>query len=207
MTAGSTPSSAAERLIWRGIGGALALLVQVAAVLLFALLLLLPQIREAAPVLPAPAVARPQRIAPAAPPAPSAPPPAAPSLAPPSGLAGFGRALFGCAPEDYANLSPDERARCAKPAEGLALQRNPDLMGTPSHVKDEAHWQAELARKNSPLMLCPSLSPGCLAVMILSGRIADPRTWPYYETRRYGKEDFYKIQQAYDQWHKDHPVK
>ncbi len=71
-----------------------------------------------------------------------APPSAAPSLAPPSGLAGFGRSLFGCAPERYANLTPDERALCPKPSEGLAKNDDRDLVTPPrSHTKLEAMWQ------------------------------------------------------------------
>jgi hypothetical protein len=134
------PSSARDRLSQRGISGALALLVQVAAVFLFVTerpitpsrlpresVLLLPQLPKIAPPLPAPNFSGPQMITPIAPVIP--PTAAAQSLASPSGIASFGRALFGCAPESYASLSPDERAHCPKPAEGLALQRDPDLMG------------------------------------------------------------------------------
>jgi len=70
-------------------------------------------------------------------------------LAPPSGIAGFGRSLFGCAPERYADLSPDERAHCPKPGEGLAVNQPPDLLNPPkSHAKDEALWLEELAEKH-----------------------------------------------------------
>jgi hypothetical protein len=131
---------------------------------------------------------------------------APPVLAPPSGILGFGRSLFGCAPEHYADLPPDEKARCPKPGEGLAIQEKPNLMGTPSHVKDEAHWAAQLARKKSPVEICPGLSILCLAGMIASGDITDPQSWPIYETKQYPPEDFYKIEQAYDAWHKDHPI-
>ena len=131
---------------------------------------------------------------------------APPVLAPPSGIAGFGRALFGCAPEHYADLPPDEKAHCPKPGEGLAIQEKPNLMGTPSHVKDEAHWAAQLARKKSPVEICPGLSILCLAGMIASGDITDPQSWPIYETKQYPPEDFYKIEKAYQAWDKDHPV-
>jgi hypothetical protein len=73
--------------------------------------------------------------------------PIAPALAPlvpPSGIAGFGRSLFGCAPEHYADLPPDERAHCPKPGEGMVVNQPPDLLNPPkSHSKDEAYWQEE----------------------------------------------------------------
>jgi hypothetical protein len=120
--------------------------------------------------------------------------------------------LFGCAPETYASLPPDERARCPKPAEGLALQRDPDLMGTRSHVKDEAHWRQEWARVHSPgLLPCGGLLDlMCVLGKIMDGSLddyGDPSKWPVYEVKQLPPEDFYKIKQAYDQWHKDHPVK
>jgi hypothetical protein len=71
-----------------------------------------------------------------------APPAPTSSLAPPSGLAGFGRSLFGCTPEHYADLTPDERAHCPKPGEGLAKNEDRDLDSVPrSHAKLEAMWQ------------------------------------------------------------------
>ena len=78
-----------------------------------------------------------------------APPvPAPPLLAPPSGIAGFGRSLFGCAPERYADLPPDEKAHCPKPGEGLAINQPPDLLNPPkSHSKDEALWLEEQAER------------------------------------------------------------
>jgi hypothetical protein len=73
--------------------------------------------------------------------------PVAPALAPlvpPSGIAGFGRSLFGCAPEHYADLPPDERAHCPKPGEGMAVNQPPDLLNPPkSRSKDEALWLEE----------------------------------------------------------------
>ena len=69
-----------------------------------------------------------------------------PQLAPPSGIAGFGRSLFGCAPERYADLPPDEKAHCPKPGEGMAVNQPPDLLNPPkSHAKDEALWLEEQA--------------------------------------------------------------
>lgn len=72
-----------------------------------------------------------------------------PNIAPPSGIAGFGRSLFGCAPEKYADLPPDEKARCPKPGEGLAVNQPPDLLKPfKSHSKDEALWLEEQREAN-----------------------------------------------------------
>ncbi len=59
--------------------------------------------------------------------------------APPSSLEAFGCSLFGCAPENYARLSTEDRARCPPPGEGLAKRDDRDLLTPPrSRVKDEA---------------------------------------------------------------------
>jgi hypothetical protein len=80
---------------------------------------------------------------------PTVPSVAPPVLSPPSGIAGFGRSLFGCAPEHYADLPPDERAHCPKPGEGLAVNQPPDLLNPPkSRAKDEALWLEEQAEAN-----------------------------------------------------------
>ncbi|HEX4271814.1 MAG TPA: hypothetical protein VHZ32_10525 [Rhizomicrobium sp.] len=69
---------------------------------------------------------------------------ASPSLAPPSGLATFGQALFGCAPEHYADLTPDQRAHCPKPGDGMTRNSDADLAHEPrSHAKYEARWQEQ----------------------------------------------------------------
>ena len=163
-TASLQPSSARDRLKRDHlVGGALALLVQAIFLLLVLLspshhtrrarlppesILLIPPLavpapttidargprkrRTAAPVLnsvPPPIVA---------PPAPSTP------LAPPSGLAGFGRSLFGCTPEHYADLTSDERAHCPKPGEGLAKNDDRDLVTPPRRrAKLQAMWQEQ----------------------------------------------------------------
>jgi hypothetical protein len=90
--------------------------------------------------------AAPRRVTPA--PIPVLPNIAQSPLAPPSGIAGFGHSLFGCAPEKYADLPPDEKAHCPKPGEGMAINQPPDLLTPPkSHAKDEALWLEEQAEK------------------------------------------------------------
>jgi hypothetical protein len=90
------------------------------------------------------------------PPPPYSPPVMIAPLAPPSGIAGFGRSLFGCAPERYANLTPDERAHCPKPGEGMAVNQPPDLLNPPkSHAKDEALWQEQYAEDHYVPPICP----------------------------------------------------
>jgi hypothetical protein len=40
-----------------------------------------------------------------------------------------------------------------------------------------------------------------------NGTLTDPASWPTYEVKQLQPEDFYKIQQAYDDWHKAHGTK
>jgi hypothetical protein len=81
---------------------------------------------------------------------------APPVLAPPSGIAGFGRSLFGCAPEHYADLPPDEKTHCPKPGEGMAVNHPPDLLNPPkSRAKDEALWQEQWAEDHWVPPVCP----------------------------------------------------
>ncbi len=100
-----------------------------------------------------------------------------PQLAPPSGIAGFGRALFGCAPEHYADLPPDEKARCPKPGEGLAVNQPPDLLNPPkSHAKDEALWQEQWAEDHWVPPVCPPAEAfGAVVGCVLEQSIAENR--------------------------------
>jgi hypothetical protein len=230
MTASSRPSSAAERLSRCTAGALLAVAVQalfVAALLLWAVPPL-SRVREQKEIF--------FRLVPAAPPAPPvriigaptapvrkpvasapAPSPAATSLAAsPSGIAGFGQSLFGCAPENYASLTPDQRAHCAKPAEGLALQHEPDLMGGPSHVKDNARWANAMAHKQT-LRMMPGgmLFPLAALGAVLDGSIAephsafrDPEQWPNErDPSQFMPHNLDEQERGYDAWRKDHPVK
>jgi len=163
MTTANSPLSAARDGLNRDhvVGGALALLVQALFVLLVLLspshhtrlaslppeaILLIPPLAVPAPTTidaRGPRRRRTPALIPVPPPL-IAPPSAAPSLAPPSGLAGFGRSLFGCAPERYAELTPDERAHCPKPGEGLAKNDDRDLVTPPrSRAKLQAMWQEQ----------------------------------------------------------------
>jgi hypothetical protein len=101
----------------------------------------------------------------------------APSMpAPPSGIAGFGRSLFGCAPEHYADLPPEERAHCPKPGEGLAINQPPDLLNPPkSRAKDEALWLEQQAEDHWVPAACPPGDPGAVAHCLLQQSIAENR--------------------------------
>lgn len=134
------------------------------------------------------------------------------------GIATFGQALNGCAPEKYSSLPPDQQARCPRPGEGMAIQEAPNLMGSPSHVKDEAHWANTFAHERSPLLL-PGASQNGFGISVgidsdgkgtglaAQGAFNSPENFPLYDIKQYGRGDFYKIEQAYDAWNKEHPDK
>jgi hypothetical protein len=65
---------------------------------------------------------------------------APPVLAPPSGIAGFGRSLFGCAPEHYADLPPDERAHCPKRAKAWRSTSRPTCSSLPNRIPKTKHF-------------------------------------------------------------------
>jgi hypothetical protein len=87
--------------------------------------------------------------------------PAPPAILP--GLKNFGQALNGCAPESYASLPPDQKARCPRPGAGVAIQELPNLMGSPSPAKDEALWQEQWDEAHWMPGLC---DPGEEAVVL-----------------------------------------
>jgi hypothetical protein len=100
--------------------------------------------QEAAP----PAIVSPRnRIIPIVPPPIGAAP--MPNLSGPlSGpLSDLGQSLFGCALENLANLSREQRAHCAT---GLARPDDSVMAEPPSHVKDPARRAAEMRTKNTP---------------------------------------------------------
>jgi hypothetical protein len=95
---------------------------------------------------------------------------------PPSGLAGFGRSLFGCAPEYYATLSPEERAHCPKPGEGLAKNDDRDLNEPPrSHAKYEAMWQEQWIEDHWTPAPCLPTGEKSVARCLMDQAIAENR--------------------------------
>ncbi len=82
-------------------------------------------------------------------PAPVMPPAISTAPAAPD-VTGLGTRLFGCAPEQLARLTPEERARCAT---GLKAPDRSVVTIPKSHVQDPARRAAELKAKNSPLRI------------------------------------------------------
>ncbi|MEY4706590.1 MAG: hypothetical protein RJB58_313 [Pseudomonadota bacterium] len=141
-----------------------AILVQIGLVLLFAhsfapgkpqqvaremMLILRPILRPTTPP-PSPPARMPRMIVPQA----SAMPPILNDkvigIAPasPSALEGIGRALFGCAPQRYGQLTREEQLRCPPPGEGLARLPDADLLTPPrSHSRDAARWAEDRAAR------------------------------------------------------------
>jgi hypothetical protein len=67
---------------------------------------------------------------------------------------GFGQALVGCAPENFANLDVAQRSRCRK--FGALPSYDPGAVDYADHsdkVPGAKQWERELARKNAPLLL------------------------------------------------------
>jgi hypothetical protein len=106
----------------------------------------------------------------------TAPLPGPVQLAPPSGIAGFGRSLFGCAPEHYADLPPDERAHCSKPGDGMAKNDDKDLLAEPrSHAKYEAMWQEQWTEDHWLPAPCPPTGEKTVAQCLIEQAIAERR--------------------------------
>jgi hypothetical protein len=111
------------------------------------LILRLPRLIHSTPA-PAPSQTAPRTQMQTMPLAPSPLPQTGPPIVPVPpdvlpGLKNFGQTLNGCAPESYANLPPDQKARCPRPGAGVAIQELPNLMGSPNPAKDEALWQEQ----------------------------------------------------------------
>lgn len=222
-----------ERLSQRTTGAVLAMTVQalfVTALLWWAvppLSRIRPQreiIFHLMPTPPAPPVRIIGATAPARKPRPSIPFTVAPSnvapssvspSAPPSGIAGFGQSLFGCAPENFANRTPDARAHCAKPGEGMALNQPDGLMHGRTHVKDNARWANAMAHKQT----LPMLPGGMLFPLVAleaavdgsitepSGAFRDPEQWPAErDPQQFMPRSLDEQDHIYDAWRKDHPA-
>jgi hypothetical protein len=68
---------------------------------------------------------------------------------------GLNRSLFGCSPQEMANLSPQERARCAN---AMSPDDSVDYRDGTSRSRSAALWERGRQRKNAPLLL-PCMSP------------------------------------------------
>lgn len=78
-----------------------------------------------------------------------------PPVAPPD-VSGLGQALFGCAPENLTNLTPEQRAHCTG---NLPHFDDHALLQPKSHVEDPARRAAEMRARNTPGRIpCASLS-------------------------------------------------
>ena len=151
------PRKIADRLF----GSALALLLQAGFLLLLfqsvhlltprqhgarELTLFLPRLitRRSEPVAPrsaiSPAIAvpRPKKPFPLAP----------PTTAPQAGLRGFGQSLFGCKPENYPNLSPEQRKACPRPGERVQRSEENEVLNPKERSKDAALWQEGIDERN-----------------------------------------------------------
>jgi hypothetical protein len=65
------------------------------------------------------------------------------------------RSLFGCSPQEMANLSREERARCAN---AIPPDDSVDFRDGTSRSQSAALWERGRERKNAPLLL-PCMSP------------------------------------------------
>jgi hypothetical protein len=104
-------------------------------------------------------------------------------------LPGLGRSLFGCRPENFANLSPEEQAACASASNGPKPNGAPDFRDHSDRVAGAALWARQKARKNGPLLL-PCASPNGLnpigTALCLAGAVANgikPDEQPIYGDR------------------------
>ncbi|HEY8253890.1 MAG TPA: hypothetical protein VIG39_04570 [Rhizomicrobium sp.] len=100
---------------------------------------------------------------------------AMPSLAPPvltPDIRGLGQALFGCAPENLANLTPEQRAHCPG---GFSRPDDSAVLEPPSHVKDPLRRAAEMKARNAPLRVpCTSVVDAPVGGGAAAVPMADP---------------------------------
>lgn len=100
-------------------------------------------------------------------------------------------------------------ALCPPPGAGMARRDAPDLMGAPTRLRNAPLWAAAWARRQSPVFLpCGGFANiACVVGKILDGSLSDygdPATWPTYAVRQLPREEFYKVQAAYDAWNAAH---
>ncbi|HWA31254.1 MAG TPA: hypothetical protein VG867_09145 [Rhizomicrobium sp.] len=128
----------------------------------------------------------PQQVrAPASPYGYSFTPPETLPAAPPSGL---NQQLFGCAPDQLAAATAEERAYCASAS--LGPRYDPTATDYHDHTdrsKNAAQWFRDRARKNAPMLL-PCMSPGgfsplytayCLAKTAVTGKLEGESQFGY----------------------------
>ena len=98
-----------------------------------------------------------------------------PSLAPPvqtPDIRGLGQALFGCAPENLAKLTPEQRAHCPG---GFSRPDNSAVIEPPSHVKDPLRRATEMRARNAPLRVpCTSVIEAPVGGGAAAVPMADP---------------------------------
>jgi hypothetical protein len=134
-----------------------------------------PKVSQPAPVLDRPR----QRQVPIVVPAPAQPEGgrsgAVPSLAPPvpaPDISGLGQALFGCAPENLASLTPEQRSHCPS---GFSRPDDNAVIEPSSHVKDPARRAAEMRARSAPARVpCTSI----IAAPVGGGTVAAPMVDP-----------------------------
>jgi hypothetical protein len=100
---------------------------------------------------------------------------AMPSLAPPvetPDIRGLGQALLGCALENLANLTPEQRAHCPG---GFSRPDDSAVLDPPSHVKDPLRRAAEMKARNAPLRVpCTSVIDAPVGGGTAAVPMADP---------------------------------
>ena len=76
----------------------------------------------------------------------------------PTAKNGLSLSLFGCAPENLANLTPDERAHCGDGLSAASLRA--DFPGAPHELSlDPGRWAQAIRDRNTPLRVaCTSLT-------------------------------------------------
>jgi len=128
-------------------------------------------------------------IAPTAPISPETATPAAPPADTEKGsLRGLYLYLYECTPENFANLTEAEKAKCAQASLTPVPNDTRSLLNQPSRAKEAPRWQKALARKKNPALL-PCMSPGgfspiatalCLGKSAVKGGVGDLDDAPGY---------------------------
>jgi hypothetical protein len=96
---------------------------------------------------------------------------------------GLNRSLFGCSPQELADLPAEERAHCAN---AIAPDDSVDFRDGTSRSQAAALWERGRRRKNAPLLLpcmSPQAPPGLGTILCLAkGAVVglDPDSQPSY---------------------------